>query len=58
MSEHFRIGKTIVGLGQPTYIVAEIGINHNGDLESVKGLIDAAHRAGVDEVKFHKRTPE
>ncbi|MCJ7570114.1 MAG: N-acetylneuraminate synthase, partial [Anaerolineales bacterium] len=58
MGEHFRIGKTVVGLEQPTYVVAEIGINHNGDLEIAKRLIDAAHRAGVDAVKFQKRTPE
>lgn len=58
MGEHFRIGKTVAGPGQPTYVVAEIGINHNGDLEIVKRLIDAAHRAGVDAVKFQKRTPE
>ena len=58
MGEHFRIGKTIVGPGQPTFIVAEIGINHNGDLKIVKRLIDAAYRAGVDAVKFQKRTPE
>ncbi len=58
MSEHFNIGETAVGTGQPTYVVAEIGINHNGDLEIVKRLIDAAHRAGVDAVKFQKRTPE
>jgi len=48
MSEHFNFGETAVGMGQPTYVVAEIGINHNGDMEIVKGLIDAAHRAGVD----------
>lgn len=58
MGEHFRIGDTAVGPGQPTYIVAEVGINHNGDLEIVKSLIDAAHRAGVDAVKLQKRTPE
>ena len=58
MSEQFNIGETAVGMGQPTYVVAEIGINHNGDLEIVKGLIDAAHRSGVDAVKFQKRTPE
>ena len=58
MGEHFSIGKTVVGPGQPTYVVAEIGINHNGDPEIVKRLIDDAHRAGVDAVKFQKRTPE
>lgn len=58
MSEHFNIGETAVGTGQPTYVVAEIGINHNGDMDIVKRLIDAAHRAGIDAVKFQKRTPE
>jgi N-acetylneuraminate synthase len=58
MSEHFNIGGIAVGTGKPTYVVAEIGINHNGDLEIVKRLIDAAHRASVDAVKFQKRTPE
>lgn len=58
MGEHFNIGETAVGTGQPTYVVAEIGINHNGDMEIAKRLIDAACRAGVDAVKFQKRTPE
>jgi len=47
-----------VGPGCPTYIVAEIGINHNGDLAIAKKLIDAAALAGCDAVKFQKRTPE
>ncbi len=38
--------------------MAEIGINHNGSLEIAKKLIDAARHAGVDAVKFQKRTPE
>jgi len=38
--------------------VAEIGINHNGDVEIAKQLMDAARHAGVDAVKFQKRTPE
>src|SRR5690606_11633313 len=46
------------GDGNPTYIVAEIGINHNGDLNVAKKLIDAAVVAGCDAVKFQKRTPE
>jgi N-acetylneuraminate synthase len=58
MNNQFNIGETAVGASQPTYVVAEIGINHNGDLEIVKRLIDAAHRAGVNAVKFQKRTPE
>ena len=48
----------MVGDGHPTYIIAEIGINHNGDLELAKQMIDAAVHAGVDAVKFQKRTPE
>jgi sialic acid synthase SpsE len=40
------------------YIVAEIGINHNGDIDIAKKLIDAAVQAGCDAVKFQKRTPE
>jgi N-acetylneuraminate synthase len=58
MSEAIRIGNTLVGPGHPTYVVAEIGINHNGDLDIVRQLVDAACRAGVDAVKFQKRTPE
>ncbi len=40
------------------FIIAEIGINHNGDIELAKKLIDAAAQAGCDAVKFQKRTPE
>ena len=47
-----------IGAGQPTYIIAEIGINHNGSLDIAKQLIDAAVHAGCDAVKFQKRTPE
>lgn len=58
MHELLRIGQRLVGQGEPVYIVAEIGINHNGDLEIAKQLIDAAKVAGCDAVKFQKRTPE
>jgi N-acetylneuraminate synthase len=58
MKREIRIGDRDIGDGHPTYIVAEIGINHNGDLETAKRLIDAAVLAGVDAVKFQKRTPE
>lgn len=58
MPRTIDLGSCLVGDGQPTYIVAEIGINHNGDLENVKRLIDAAKASGCDAVKFQKRTPE
>jgi len=58
MAKAIKIGEQWVGDGYPTYIVAEIGINHNGDLEIAKRLMNAAYRAGVDAVKFQKRTPE
>ncbi|MGD2057679.1 MAG: N-acetylneuraminate synthase family protein [Anaerolineales bacterium] len=58
MTKTIQIGGRAVGSGHPTYIVAEIGINHNGDLDTAKRLIDAAVEAGVDAVKFQKRTPE
>tara|TARA_Y100000592_G_scaffold96953_1_gene166537 strand:- start:66047 stop:66880 length:834 start_codon:yes stop_codon:yes gene_type:complete len=41
-----------------TYIIAEIGINHNGSLENAKKLIDVAVLAGCDAVKFQKRNPD
>ncbi|WP_221284691.1 N-acetylneuraminate synthase family protein [Mucilaginibacter sp. SP1R1] len=47
-----------IGKGHPSYIIAEIGINHNGSLEIAKNLIDEAVAAKVDAVKFQKRTPE
>jgi N-acetylneuraminate synthase len=58
MTREIRIGDRLVGDGHPVYIVAEVGINHNGDLETARRLIDAAVHAGVDAVKFQKRTPE
>jgi len=58
MLREIRIGNRLVGDGHPAYVIAEIGINHNGDLELTKKMIDAAVHAGVDAVKFQKRTPE
>lgn len=52
------IGSRTIGAGHPTYVIAEIGLNHNGDVEIAKQLIDVARRAGADAVKFQKRTPE
>ncbi len=58
MARELKIGNKLVGDGHPTYVIAEIGINHNGSLENAKKMIDAAKHAGVDAVKFQKRTPE
>jgi N-acetylneuraminate synthase len=58
MTREIKIGNRLVGDGHPAFIIAEIGINHNGDLEIAKKMIDAAVHAGVDAVKFQKRTPE
>jgi N-acetylneuraminate synthase len=52
------IGAKTIGDGHPAYIVAEIGINHTGDVDVAQRLIDAAVFAGCDAVKFQKRTPE
>lgn len=48
----------MVGNGHPVYVIAEIGINHNGSVELAKKMIDGAVLAGCDAVKFQKRTPE
>jgi len=53
-----KVGNRYIGEGEPVYIIAEIGINHNGSVELAKKLIDGAHFAGCDAVKFQKRTPE
>jgi N-acetylneuraminate synthase len=51
----FHIGNSIIGVDQPTYIIAEIGINHKGDMNLARQLIDVAAEAKVDAVKFQKR---
>jgi len=53
-----RLGDRQVGPGEPVYVIGEIGINHNGELANAIALIDAAKAAGMDAVKFQKRTPE
>ena len=53
-----RIGSKQVGDGQPCYVIAEVGINHNGDIDLAKRLISVAAAAGCDAVKFQKRTVE
>jgi len=49
------IGNKIIGEGHPCFVIGEIGLNHNGDVEIVKRLIDASVEAGVDCVKLQKR---
>lgn len=58
MGKTVPIGGRLVGEGHPCFIVAEIGINHNGSLDLAKALIDAAVQTGCDAVKFQKRTIE
>ena len=53
-----KVGKRTIGDGHPVFVIAEIGINHNGSLEIAKKLIDGAKSTGADAVKFQKRTPE
>jgi N-acetylneuraminate synthase len=52
------IGGVPVGDGSPVYVIAEIGLNHNGDVAIAKRLIDVAAEAGCQAVKFQKRTPD
>ena len=52
------IGGEKIWPGYPVYVIAEIGINHNGSVETAKKLIDMAVETGCDAVKFQKRTPE
>jgi N-acetylneuraminate synthase len=58
MPRQVTVGERSIGDGRPVYVIAEIGINHNGDLGLAKKMIDAAALAGCDAVKFQKRTPE
>ncbi len=51
-----KIGNAFVGDGRPCFVVAEIGINHNGDVGIAKNLIDVAEASGCNAVKFQKRT--
>lgn len=58
MTREIKLGNKLIGDGHPAYVIAEIGINHNGDLEIAKQMMRAAAHAGADAVKFQKRTPE
>ncbi len=52
-----NIGTSQVGAGAPVYVIAEIGLNHNGSVDTAIQLIDVAADAGAQAVKFQKRTP-
>ncbi len=56
MSKKVAVGNAFIGEGEPCYIVAEIGINHNGSMEIARQLIDAAYNSGCNAVKFQKRS--
>jgi N-acetylneuraminate synthase len=58
MKNLIKIGSREIGENQPCYLIAELGINHNGDIAIAKRLIDNAIRYGFDAVKFQKRTIE
>ena len=58
-SNTLNIGKKIINDHSPTYIVAEAGINHNGDLNIASEMIEVAAKCGVDAIKFQSfRTQE
>ncbi|UCH64591.1 MAG: N-acetylneuraminate synthase family protein [Ignavibacterium sp.] len=52
------VGERLIGDGHPVFVIAEIGINHNGSINIAKKIIEGAKAAGCDAVKFQKRTPE
>jgi sialic acid synthase SpsE len=58
MTNNVAVGNKTIGVGEPVYVIAEIGINHNVVFEIAKQLMDVAVETGCDAVKFQKRTPE
>lgn len=54
----FKIGRKKIGKGQPSYIVAELSGNHNGDFRRIKKMIKEAHSAGADAVKLQTYKPD
>lgn len=58
MPSHVNVGNRTIGPDESVFVIGEIGINHNGDVDLATRLIDAAVFAGCDAVKFQKRTPE
>ena len=55
---NIKIGKKNIGFNKPSYIIAEIGINHEGNLQKCKNLVASAKRAGADAVKLQTIIPE
>ena len=53
-----QIGERRIGSEEPVFVIAEIGINHNGSIQTALEMIDVAADAGCDAVKFQKRTPD
>lgn len=51
-NKHFKVASKIISENSPVFIIAEAGVNHNGDINKAKELIDVAASAGVDAVKF------
>ena len=58
MSKKIIVGNKAIGKNCPTYIIAEIGINHNGSFELAKQLIEESAAAGADAVKFQSYSPD
>jgi len=58
MKREIEYSKGKIGDGYPVFVIAELGINHNGSLDIAKKLIEGAKAAGCNAVKFQKRTPE
>lgn len=57
-SQSFKFGQKTIGAGQPCFIIAEIGINHEGDVEFCKQMVKACAQAGADAVKLQTSDPE
>ena len=57
-NQTIQLGDAVIGEGAAPFLIAEIGLNHNGDLVIAKRLMDAANACGWHAVKFQKRTPE
>ncbi len=56
--KHVRIGSREIGPGRPCFVIAEAGINHNGDVKLASELVDAAAQAGADAIKIQTHLPE